>query len=63
MNIKYPATNTGNCLSRDCFDGYYGDIDTNFCEKCDPVCKTCKLFANNCTSCFKDRYYLDFDCY
>lgn len=40
-----------------CFDGYYENSITLSCEKCDSPCKTCDLYATNCTSCFEALHY------
>ena len=42
MNVTY------NCR---CIDGFFEVNTTTVCSACNPLCQTCSVSANNCTSC------------
>lgn len=53
----------GNTCSTDCPDGYYKNIDTDYCDKCDIRCAVCKKSGNDgCFKCNKGLFLKDLSC-
>ncbi|KAL4438373.1 hypothetical protein ABPG74_009412 [Tetrahymena malaccensis] len=45
-----------------CYEGEYLDFD-NKCRYCDPICATCELYSNRCTSCKSGFTLSKYYCY